>query len=126
MEVVKRYRGERHRFYSGGYMGEKRRELVRRFGYDAKNAAHLIRLLRMGIEFLTEGTLFVERADAVELLDIKRGNWTLEEVKSEAERLFQLAQEAYDRSSLPPEPDRERAERLCVEMISEYHKLGID
>ena len=121
MEVVKRYRGERRRYYSGGYMGQKRRELVRRVGYDAKNAAHLIRLLRMGIEFLTEGTMHVERADASELLDIKRGDWPLEKVKAEAERLFQLSQEAYVRSALPPEPDRERAERLCVEMISEYH-----
>jgi hypothetical protein len=123
MEVVKRYRGERHRYYSGGYMGQKRRELVRRVGYDAKNAAHLIRLLRMGIEFLAEGTLHVERADATELLDIKRGDWPLDKVKAEAERLFQLAQEAYIRSSLPPEPDRQRAEQLCVEMISEYHGL---
>ena len=123
MEVVKRYRGERRRYYSGGYMGQKRRELVRRVGYDAKNAAHLIRLLRMGIEFLTEGTLHVERVDGPELLDIKRGAWSLEKVKAESERLFQLAQEAYVRSSLPPEPDRDRAERLCVEMISGYHKL---
>ncbi len=123
MEVVKRYRGERRRYYSGGYMGKKRRELVRRVGYDAKNAAHLIRLLRMGIEFLTDGTLHVERADAAELLEIKRGDWSLEKVKSEAERLFQLAQEGYVRSALPPEPDRDRAERLCVEMISEYHRL---
>ena len=121
MEVVKRYRGERRRYYSGGYMGQKRRELVRRVGYDAKNAAHLIRLLRMGIEFLIEGTMHVERADAPELLDIKRGEWPLEKVKAEAERLFQLSQEAYVRSSLPPEPDHDRAERLCVEMISAYH-----
>ncbi len=124
MEVVKLYRGERRRFYSGGYMGTKRRELVRRIGYDAKNAAHLIRLLRMGIEFLTEGTLHVERADAPELLDIKRGAWPLEKVKSEAERLFQLSQEAYVRSSLPAEPDSDSAERLCVEMISSYHQLS--
>jgi hypothetical protein len=124
MEVVKRYRGERRRYYSGGYMGQKRRELVRRVGYDAKNAAHLIRLLRMGIEFLTEGTMHVERADAPELLDIKRGGWSLERVKAEAERLFQLSQEAYVRSSLRPEPDRDRAERLCVEMISTYHNLS--
>ena len=124
MEVVKRYRGERRRYYSGGYMGTKRRELVRRVGYDAKNAAHLIRLLRMGIEFLTEGTMHVERADAPELLSIKRGEWSLEKVKAEAERLFQLSQEAYVRSTLPPEPDRERAERLCVEMISQYHNLS--
>jgi hypothetical protein len=124
MEVVKRYRGERRRYYSGGYMGQKRRELVRRVGYDAKNAAHLIRLLRMGIEFLTEGTMHVERADGPELLEIKRGAWPLEKVKAEAERLFQLSQEAYVRSSLPPEPDRDRAERLCVEMISTYHNLS--
>lgn len=123
MEIVKRYRGERRRYYSGGYMGKKRRELVRRVGYDAKNAAHLIRLLRMGIEFLTEGALRVERADAPELLDIKRGGWSLEKVKSEAERLFQLSQEAYVRSPLPQEPDRHRAERLCVQMISEFHNL---
>jgi len=49
----------------------------------------------MGIEFLTEGTLHIERADAADLLDIKRGDWPLEKVKPEAERLFQLAQEAY-------------------------------
>jgi len=30
MEVVKRYKGERRRYYSGGYMGKKRRELVMR------------------------------------------------------------------------------------------------
>jgi hypothetical protein len=123
MDVVKRYRGERRRYYSGGYMGQKRRELVRRVGYDAKNAAHLIRLLRMGIEFLTEGTMHVERVDGPELLDIKRGAWPLEKVKNESERLFQLAQEAYVRSSLPSEPDRERAEKLCVEMVAEYHGL---
>jgi len=121
MAVVKRYRGERRRYYSGGYMGRKRRELVRRVGYDAKNAAHLIRLLRMGIEFLTEGTIHVERADAPELLEIKRGGWSLDKVKAEAERLFQLSQEAYVRSTLPAEPDRAPAERLCVEMISDYH-----
>jgi hypothetical protein len=125
MEVVKRYKGERRRYYSGGYMGKKRRELVMRVGYDAKNAAHLIRLLRMGIEFLTEGTLYVERADAAELLSIKCGEWPLEKVKSEAERLFRLAQEAYVRSTLPPEPDRDRAEKLCVKMIAEYHGLNV-
>ena len=106
-------------------MGKKRRELVMRVGYDSKNAAHLIRLLRMGIEFLTEGTMYVERADGPELLEIKRGAWPLEKVKAEAERLFQLAQEAYVRSPLPSEPDRDRAEKLCVKMIAEYHGLSV-
>jgi uncharacterized protein len=124
MEVVKRYRGERRRYYSGGYMGKKRRELVMRVGYDAKNAAHLIRLLRMGVEFLNEGRLQVEREDAQELLAIKRGEWPLERVKEEAERLFRLAEEAYLKSSLPAEPDHQRAEELCVKIIGEYHQLS--
>lgn len=34
-------------------MGEKRKQLVAKHGYDTKNASHLIRLLRMGMEFLT-------------------------------------------------------------------------
>jgi len=55
-------------------------------------------------EFLTEDTLYIERTDSAELLDIKRGDWPLDKVKSEAERLFQLAQEAYVRSLYLPNP----------------------
>jgi hypothetical protein len=69
--------------------------------------------------------MYVERADGPELLSIKRGEWRLEKVKAEAERLFQLAREAYVRSPLPPEPDRDRAEKLCVKMIAEYHGLNV-
>jgi len=90
-----------------------------------KQAPRLIRLLRMGIDFLTEGTMDVERADSPELLSLKRCEWPVEKVKAESERLFQLAQEAYVRSSLPPEPDRDRAEKLCVKMIAEYHGLTV-
>ena len=89
-----------------GYMGAKRKSLVEKYGYDTKNAAHLIRLLRMGIEFLTEGVLYVERTmDATQLLEIKRGEWTLEQVKKEADRLFALCEESYIRSSLPSKPN---------------------
>lgn len=108
-------RMENHAFE--GYMGEKRKRLVKQFGYDTKNAAHLIRLLRMSIEFMTDGFLQVERHDAPQLLDIKKGGWELERVKSEADRLFKLADEAYVRSTLPTEPDREKIDKLLVDMI---------
>lgn len=124
-EVIDRYKGLKNKYYSGGYMGEKRKELVKQVGYDTKNAAHLIRLLRMGIEFLLEGELHVERADAEELLSIKQGEWSFEKVKEEAERLFKLAEEAYVRSTLPPKPDEKQAERLCMEIISQYHRLAV-
>jgi len=96
-----------------GYMGKKRKELVEKFGYDTKNGAHLIRLLRMGIEFLTEGELYPTRSDAAQLKEIKKGEWTLDRVKEEADRLFTLAEEAYVRSSLPTRPDRDKINELC-------------
>lgn len=124
-DLIDRYRQyeELRGNYYKGYMGDKRRRLVERFGYDTKNAAHLIRILRLGIEFLTEGTLYVEREDKHELMDIKRGLWPLDKVQAEAERLFALASEAYVRSPLPPEPDRKRAERLVIDIVSDFHKL---
>jgi predicted nucleotidyltransferase len=91
-------------FQKHGYMGAKRKQLVTRFGYDTKNAAHLIRLLRMGVEFLRDAQLNVYREDAPQLLEIKRGSWTLEKVKNEAERLFRLAEHVRNKSPLPEEP----------------------
>jgi len=109
-----------------GYMGAKRKSLVERFGYDCKNAAHLIRLLRMCIEALTLNTFLVHREDAVELLEIKNGKWTLEAVRQEAARLFRLAEEAYNKSTLPEEISEEsekKIEDIAINMILEYHKL---
>jgi uncharacterized protein len=104
-----------------GYMGEKRKGLVEKYGYDCKNAAHLIRLLRMGIEFLTEGVLYVERRnDATQLLEIKRGEWTLDQVKSEAEHLFRLCEEAYIRSPLKAQPDTDIIDKTCKGILSRY------
>lgn len=124
--LIDRYASLKRKYFSGGYMGAKRKELVRKVGYDAKNAAHLIRLLRMGIEFLVEGDLHVERADAEQLLSIKRGEWDIERVKDEADRLFKLAEDAYVRSSLPPKPDTQKAEELCMDIVTRYHGLRGD
>lgn len=100
-----------------GYMGEKRKRLVEKFGYDTKNAAHLVRLLRMGIEFLTDGQMYVERHDAVQLLQIKHGEWTLERVQEEATRLFASAEQAYIESKLPAGTDPVAVSQLCTEVV---------
>jgi len=89
-----------------------------------KHASHLIRILRMGIEFLGNGRLQVQRKDAGQLLEIKRGEWSLEQVKVEAERLFAAAEMAYSLSRLPFWPDKEKINKLCIDMaeILLYHK----
>jgi predicted nucleotidyltransferase len=101
-----------------GHMGTKRKALVDRFGYDTKNAAHLIRLLRMGAEFLKDGFLNVKRHDAQQLLEIKRGEWTLDQVKAEAEWGFKMAEQAYHNSTLPAGPDMDEIRKLTVRVVN--------
>ena len=106
-----------------GYMGDKRKQLVLEHGFDCKNAAHLIRLLRMCVEFFKTGEMNVKRPDAAELLDIKRGKWKLEDIKALSVELFAAARAAKDASGMPGEPDRTGAERLLVDLISEHLAL---
>lgn len=120
IKYYKKVKGEAYQ----GYMGTKRKILVKEFGYDVKSASHLIRLLRMGIEFLKEGILYVEREDASELLDIKRGKWSLERIKKEADLLFVAAREAYLKSPLPPKPDTVKIEQLMIEALCRHHSIG--
>ncbi len=111
-----RFRKLHHSHFSG-YMGEKRKAMVRRYQYDVKNAAHLIRLLRMGAEFLETGILQVYRTgDAEELKRIKRGGWTLDQVKAESEKLFGGIEAARARSPLKATPDVAAANRLLIEL----------
>lgn len=106
--------------YKTGHMGTKRKMLVEKFGYDTKNASHLIRLLRMGIEFLKDGELNILRHDNQQLLEIKRGEWSISDIKTEADRLFKLSEETYLKSTLPKQPDDEEVDKLCQAIIRRH------
>lgn len=109
-----------HRKYFSGYMGEKRKGMVRKYGYDTKNAAHLLRLLRMGIEFMQTGQLQVFRTnDAQELIAIKKGAWTLEQVVAEANAGFETAKKGKESSTLPEKANTEKVERWLVRTLTE-------
>lgn len=100
-----------------GYMGEKRKALVEKYGYDVKNAAHLIRILRMGTEFIETSQLNVFRTDAEAIKDIKRGKYKLSEIKEMAEDLFIRAEAAFKACDLPEKPDMQMAEELLINII---------
>lgn len=100
-----------------GYMGEKRRKLVEKFGYDTKNAAHLIRLLRTGMEFLSSGELNVMRHDSGQLIDIKQGKYKLEQIQEMATDLFKKSETAFLNSKLPSKPDFKKANELLIHII---------
>ena len=99
-------------------MGEKRKKLVEKFGYDCKNASHLIRLLTMGVEFLTEKRLIVERKhDAKYLMDIKLGKYKLDEIQERSDDLFKVAEQAYLKSNLPSLPDYDMINGMLVDFF---------
>jgi len=100
------------------YQGKRRRERFEKFGYDCKNAAHLIRLLRMGIEALGTGEINVARHDAKQLKEIKIGKWTLRQVEKEASRLQILLDEAFVRCTLSARPDYKKAEQLLIDILA--------
>lgn len=95
-------------------------ELERKFGYDTKHAAHLVRLMRMGYEIVAHGEVNVRRPDAEELLAIRNGAWSYEELVEYAETMERKIAEAAESSSLPDEPDREFLDQLCQSVIEEY------
>lgn len=94
-----------------------RSELEEKHGYDTKHAMHLVRLLRMGAEALETGVLNVKRPDAEELLAIRNGAWTYEEVVEYAEHMDNYVREVlYPNTVLPKKPDIKLAAQLIIDV----------
>lgn len=115
-----------HRLENGaykGYMGEKRKKLVDKFGYDPKNASHVIRLYTMGIEFVRTGELKVFRSDCEMLKDIKRGEWSLDDIKTHAKKLEAEMEEAKNESTLPDAPDSKKVDFILVDLYKKHFRV---
>lgn len=96
---------------------EVRHELEVNFGYDTKHAMHLVRLMRMAEEILTTGEVKVKRPDAKELLDIRGGAWSLEDLLKWAEEKDELIRgDLYRKSKLPHSFDRDYGAQVLMEI----------
>ena len=93
---------------------EKRSELEEVHGYDTKHAMHIVRLLRMGEEVLSEGVIKVKRPDAEELLDIRAGKWTYDELLEWSEYQDDKLNSLMKTSCLPKVPDVKLAEKVLI------------
>lgn len=94
-----------------------RAELERKHGYDTKHAMHLIRLMRMGLEALKTGRLYVRRHDADELRAIRDGAMTFDEISDMARELRAEMESFSDSSELPEDVDREFVDALVFELL---------
>lgn len=96
---------------------QKRSELEEKFHFDTKHASHLVRLLRMGLEALKDGVINVKRPDADELLDIRNGKWTYNEIIEYAEHMEnQVLNVWYKKTHLPKKPNIKLASKVLMEV----------
>jgi predicted nucleotidyltransferase len=95
-----------------------RAELERRYGYDTKHAMHLLRLLRTGLELLETGELHVRRQDAADLLAVRRGQLSYDELLDHAAELEGRMAVAAAASSLPGRVDEGAIDALALELIA--------
>lgn len=88
-----------------------------KYGYDCKHAYHLVRLLRMGKEILSEGKVLVKRPDRQELLDIRNGKYTYPELIALAEQLKSEVDASLKSAVVPREPNRKAIERDMQHLV---------
>jgi predicted nucleotidyltransferase len=108
-----------YKTYSGYVLSQFRlmqKNFQRTGAYKAKHAMHLIRLLLSGIHALREGDILVDVGTyRDELLRIRGGSLTFEEVREKALGLDRLFQEVFTTTRLPERPDYVRVNRFLVE-----------
>lgn len=96
-----------------------RAALEAEYGYDTKHAAHLVRLMRMGLEALTTGEVRVKRPDAAELVAIRDGALSYDALLAQAASLQQQVDHAAASTALPKDLDRDQVDALCFTLFTE-------
>lgn len=87
-----------------------------------KHAAHLVTLLTMGIEVLQgKGLNVLRTADRDELLAIRNGKYSFEELYHYADELFLEIDSVKKDSKLPKQYSRQKADDLYKRMMTSYY-----
>lgn len=83
---------------------------------DGKNLMHCVRLLDMAMEIAVYGTIKVRRANAKELLRIRRGEVPLERILEESEEKIKDLDALFAKSSLTDEVNKDWVNELLLEI----------
>ncbi|MCK9441699.1 MAG: nucleotidyltransferase domain-containing protein [Methanothrix sp.] len=97
----------------------KRKEMVDEFGYDLKFAYHVVRLLNECQMILDECDLDLER-NREELKSIRRGEWTLDQIKDYFTMKEKILEKSYSESKLPYFPDENAIKVLLLRCLEQH------
>ena len=95
----------------------KRKLMVDKYGYDVKYAYHLVRLLNEIEQILLEGNLDLER-NREQLKAIRRGEWTVKEVKEYFATKERDLESLYLKSELPNKAQYDKVRDLLFECLT--------
>lgn len=91
--------------------------------YDRKNMMHCHRLLDMAIEILSGDGVNVFRKNREELLHIRQGNSTYQELVDKAEIKKAKLQELYQTSLLPSECPKDKMDFCLLELRKQFYQI---
>lgn len=94
-----------------------RKDLEDKYGYDTKCALHLFRLMEEGRQLLLTGEIIFPLENAEELLEIRNGKYTYDEIIEKAKILESHFEEWYNQSILPHSPDWGKIRDLYFKLI---------
>jgi predicted nucleotidyltransferase len=83
--------------------------------YKAKHAMHLVRLLHSGIAALQTGEIRIDVGEhREELLEIRAGGLSFEDVRQRATVLDERFQQAFEQTGLPQQPDYRQVDEFLI------------
>ena len=107
-----------YKTYSGYVLSQFRRmknQYEKTDKFKVKHAMHLIRLSRSGIHALRTGNILVDVGEhRDELLNIRSGNMSFEDIQGLAIELDREFQDAYSSTSLPEQPNFESVDSFLI------------
>lgn len=90
--------------------------------YDSKNMMHTIRLLQVAEEILRDGALNLKRPNRTQLLDIKAGRLSYDDLLTMADKLMENINYHAGVSTLQEMPDVDKVEKILVEIRDVLYK----
>lgn len=106
-----------------GYAAHNLKKINKDKPIDYKDAYHLVRLIRMAKEALLTGKLNVKRHDREELLAIRNGAWSHQQILDYVEQEEVTVNQIYSQCNcLPDSTDLEKIDNLCVDIIEQFYK----
>lgn len=97
-----------------------RKEYFLKYGFDVKFGSNLIHLLKEGIDIMRYGKLVYPLPYAQEILDIKQGKYTVEQILSWADELVEEARRAYEVTTLPEKPNADEIESYVITTLKTW------